>query len=532
MISTIPQQNSDTCRSNGKNRTRTVYRLCGLTAGLGIWQLTAMLIAQPLIVPKLEAIAAAVGNIFTGEDFFVTVAATLLRIAATIAIDTVIAFLLGIAAGVSERIEAALSPFETAMRAVPTMGVLLLSLIWFNSEITPIFVASLIALPLLYRGVVNGVKNIDISLIQMSTGFRVSFIRKLTQLYIPSIRPFTLTAYSATLGLLVKVMVTAEVLSQPRRGIGTEFQIARAQLDTATIFGWGIIVIIFAALMEQAAQHILSYNKVRKTTHATDTAKHTDETEEGATLSALISQPIPHTDEGYLITDTDTTFRDEPVNAGEYSDTDIYAVSDKQAAEIHIDRISFNFESVPVFQSFSLEVKPARINYILGRSGRGKTTLLFLIAGFLNPQRGTIRISPPDAKIGFAYQDLRLIPHLTAEENIRYVLPPDYGTKKTKHIARRYLQMFGLQGFEHFKPAELSGGMQRRVSLARALAYPSEILLLDEAFDSLDPETKKAAAKVFSRIVQQQRRTVLCVTHDPIFTQLIEGVTLDVPSSP
>lgn len=495
MISTTPQQNSDTGRGNGKNRTRTVYRLCGLAAGLGLWQLTAMLIAQPLIVPRLEAIAVATVDILTGEDFFLTVAATLLRIAATIAIDTVIAFLLGIAAGVSKRIEAALSPFETAMRAVPTMGVLLLSLIWFNSEITPIFVASLIALPLLYRGVVNGVKNIDIRLIQMSTGFKVSFVRKLTQLYIPSIRPFTLTAYSATLGLLVKVMVTAEVLSQPRRGIGTEFQIARAQLDTATIFGWGIIVIVFAALMEQAAKRILSYNKARKAMQTADIA-----------------------------------FSDTHVDTEEYSDTDVYADIGKQAAEIHIDRISFNFESVPVFQSFSLEVKPARINYILGRSGRGKTTLLFLIAGFLHPQRGTIRISPPDAKIGFAYQDLRLIPHLTAEQNIRYILPPDYGTEKAKRIARQYLQMFGLQGFEHFLPAELSGGMQRRVSLARALAYPSEILLLDEAFDSLDPETKKAAAKVFSRIVRQQRRTVLCVTHDPVFTQLIEGITLDVPN--
>ena len=245
-------------QKNSKNRTKRAYGLCGLAAGLGIWQITAVLIAQPFIVPRLEAIASATVAILIDKNFFSTLGATLLRIAATIGIDTLIAFLLGIAAGISYRIEAALSPFETAMRAVPTMGVLLLSLIWFNSEITPLFVASLIALPLLYRGVVNGVKNIDGRLIQMSAGFRVPFLRKLRQLYIPSIRPFTLTAYSAALGLLVKVMVTAEVLSQPRKGIGTEFQIARAQLDTATIFGWAIIVIIFAALMEQGAKRLLS----------------------------------------------------------------------------------------------------------------------------------------------------------------------------------------------------------------------------------------------------------------------------------
>ena len=491
MIFTTPLQKS------GKNKTKTVYGLCGLAAGLGIWQITAVLIAQPLIVPKLEAIASATVAILADEKFFSTVAATLLRIAATIGIDTLIAFILGIAAGISYRIEAALSPFETAMRAVPTMGVLLLSLIWFNSEITPIFVASLIALPLLYRGVVNGVKNIDDRLIQMSAGFRVPFLRRLKQLYIPSIRPFTLTAYSAALGLLVKVMVTAEALSQPRKGIGTEFQIARAQLDTATIFGWAIIVIIFAGLMEQGAKRILSLSNPHKPVHFdTERSRETAGIEPAAQIN---------TAEDLNLTDT--------------------AGSGKQAPKIHIENISFNFESVPIFTSFSLEVKPAQINYIFGRSGKGKTTLLFLIAGFLHPQKGKIRISPPDAKIGFAYQDLRLVPHLTAEENIRYVLPPDYDAEKARRIAQQYLHFFGLQGFEHFLPAALSGGMQRRVSLARALAYPSEILLLDEAFDSLDPETKKSAAAIFSHIVKSQRRTVLCVTHDPLFAQLIQGVT-------
>ena len=484
-------------KNNKKNRNKIIYGLCGLAAGLGIWQITAVLIAQPFIVPRLEAIASTTVAILADEHFLSTVAATLLRIAATIGIDTLIAFLLGIAAGISYRIEAALSPFETAMRAVPTMGVLLLSLIWFNSEITPIFVASLIVLPLLYRGVVNGVKNIDGRLIQMSAGFRVPFLRRLIRLYIPSIRPFTLTAYSAALGLLVKVMVTAEVLSQPRKGIGTEFQIARAQLDTATIFGWAIIVIIFAGLIEQGAKKILSFSKPHKPVHY----PAADETK-------IDESKIINTAEELNLTNTTS--------------------SAEQAPKIQIENISFNFESVPVFTSFSFEVKPAHINYILGRSGKGKTTLLFLIAGFLHPQKGTIRISPPDAKIGFAYQDMRLVPHLTAEENIRYVLPPDYGAKKSRRIAQQYLHLFGLQGFEHFLPAALSGGMQRRVSLARALAYPSEILLLDEAFDSLDLETKKSAAEVFSRIVKSQRRTVLCVTHDPVFAQLVEGLASSI----
>ena len=92
MIFTTPLQ------KNNKNRIKNIYRLCGLAAGLGIWQITAVLIAQPFIVPRLEAIASATVAILADENFLSTVAATLLRIAATIGIDTLIAFLLGIAA--------------------------------------------------------------------------------------------------------------------------------------------------------------------------------------------------------------------------------------------------------------------------------------------------------------------------------------------------------------------------------------------------------------------------------------------------
>ena len=479
-------------KNNGKNRYKRVYRLCGLAAGLILWQVTALFAAQPLIVPTLGAIAAATAAIFADPQFFPTVTATLSRIAVTVAVDTAVAFFLGIAAGLSERIEAVFSPFETAMRAVPTMGILLLSLIWFNSEVTPVFVASLIALPLLYRGVVNGVKHIDFRLTQMSAGFRVPFLRKLTQLYLPSIRPFTLTAYVSALGLLVKVMVTAEVLSQPQKGIGTQFQIARAQLDTATIFGWALIVIILASIIEQVAKRLLSMQK-----------KHHGSLEPN-------TEPC---DAAHIARDTAA---DNQKDGGFQADR-VYA-----PAALHIDNISFSFDNIPIFKDFSLEIEPAQVRYLLGRSGRGKTTLLFLIAGFLHPDKGNIRINPPDARIGFAYQDIRLLPHLSAEENICYILPRRYTKKEAQNIARQYLRLFGLQGFEHFLPAELSGGMQRRVGLARALAYPSEILLLDEAFDSLDLETKKAAIKTFSRIVTQEHRTVLCVTHDPISAHSIQ----------
>ncbi|MEL3905627.1 MAG: ATP-binding cassette domain-containing protein [Treponema sp.] len=500
---------------------RARYRFYGLAAGLALWQLLAVRIAHPLIIPRLEDVAVSTFFILTGADFAVTVTATLLRIAATIVIDTAAAFILGFAAGLSERVEAAFTPFETGMRAMPTMGLLLLSLIWFNSEITPVFVASLIAFPLLYRGVVNGVKNIDTRLIQMSAGFRVPLARKIIKLYIPSIQPFTLTAYSTALGLLVKVMVTAEVLSQPQKGIGTAFQIARAQLDTAAIFGWSIIVIAIAAAAEQAAKKLLTFSKPRSASKQT-AGTASPAAVPGKQTAYPADTPIPEPETGTCRLPSGGQI--QGFAAGSSCNA-----AGNAAAAVRIEDISFRFDGVSVFESYSLRIEPARINCLFGKSGRGKTTLLFLIAGFLHPQKGRIRISPPDARIGFAYQDIRLIPHLTAAENIAYILPPEYTKKEAEYIAAHYLRLFGLSGFEHFFPHELSGGMQRRVSLVRALAYPCTLLLLDEAFDSLDGETKKAAAAVFSCLAAQQKQTVLCVTHDPVLAGLLNaagGITL------
>lgn len=244
------------------------WKFIGLLITLCIWQIAAIIVNHSLIIPSLTEIALTLLQKFSEARTYTALFATLLRIFVTLALDSIVAFIFGVSAGFLPKLEAVFFPTETFIRSMPTMGILLLSLIWFDSEITPIVVASLIVFPILYRGIVDGIKNIDNNLIAMSTVFKVPFLRQLRFLYIPSIKPFIITAYRTAGGLLIKVMITAEVLSQPRFGIGKELQLSRAQLDTAAIFAWAIIGIFFAYILETLLKIVFADKKLQKFTNS------------------------------------------------------------------------------------------------------------------------------------------------------------------------------------------------------------------------------------------------------------------------
>ena len=175
-------------------------------------------------------------------------------------------------------------------------------------------------------------------------------------------------------------------------------------------------------------------------------------------------------------------------------------------------------DQIDVLSSISLDVEQREFVCIVGPSGCGKSTLLNLIAGFINPTAGSILVqgSPvtgPDPKRIFVFQENGAFPWLTVEQNVGFGLArrPE---ENRREIVRHYVQMVGLSGFEKSYPRKLSGGMQQRVEIARALAANPEIIYMDEPFGALDFLTRLKMRADLTRIWQEERKTVLFVTHD------------------
>ena len=186
--------------------------------------------------------------------------------------------------------------------------------------------------------------------------------------------------------------------------------------------------------------------------------------------------------------------------------------------KIVVEGLGKNFGDLAVVDGVSLEVRDGEFVAIVGPSGCGKSTLLNIIAGFERAGRGAIRIDGVE-RVGPSRNGIMISQHgsvfpwLTVHENLMFALS---GTRHGDQaaLAHRYIEMVGLAGFEGAYPHELSGGMLKRVELARALVVKPEILYMDEPFSALDALMNLRMRTELLRILDEERHTVLLITHD------------------
>jgi nitrate/nitrite transport system ATP-binding protein len=179
--------------------------------------------------------------------------------------------------------------------------------------------------------------------------------------------------------------------------------------------------------------------------------------------------------------------------------------------------------AVPILEDINLEVERGEFVAIVGYSGAGKTTLISLIAGLIQPDTGTItlndlEITAPGPDRGIVFQNYSLLPWLNAFENVLLAVTqafPNWSTAKKEQHTQKYLELVNLGAAKDKRPGELSGGMRQRVSLARALAMDPQILLLDEPLSALDALTRATLQDEISRIRQETNKTVVLITNDP-----------------
>jgi NitT/TauT family transport system ATP-binding protein len=175
-------------------------------------------------------------------------------------------------------------------------------------------------------------------------------------------------------------------------------------------------------------------------------------------------------------------------------------------------------DEVRVLERIDVAVRQGEFVCFVGPSGCGKSTLLNIVAGFLTPTRGEVLVEGepvrgPDRRRIVIFQEGAVFPWLTVAENVGFGLSGKSATERASTIAH-YIEMVGLSGFESAYPRQLSGGMRQRVEIARALAAGPHVLYMDEPFGALDYFTRFKMRADLIRIWEQERKTVLFVTHD------------------
>jgi NitT/TauT family transport system ATP-binding protein len=190
------------------------------------------------------------------------------------------------------------------------------------------------------------------------------------------------------------------------------------------------------------------------------------------------------------------------------------------AASIHIEGLGKEFDTKEghelVFRDVDIEIEPGEFVCLLGKSGSGKSTMLNIVSGVLEPTWGQVRFEAPDGSedvtLGHVFQSPRLLPWNTCVNNIEYVHEnnPDY----TDDIARESLDLVGLSEHYNKYPTQLSGGQQQRVGIARALSTDPGVLLMDEPFSNLDEITAENLRDELMELHAKLNKTVFFVTHD------------------
>ncbi len=196
------------------------------------------------------------------------------------------------------------------------------------------------------------------------------------------------------------------------------------------------------------------------------------------------------------------------------------------AAFLELRNVSKSYGSgdkkVEVLKNINLTIEEGEFIAIVGFTGSGKTTLISLIAGLIEPDEGEIllkgvKINGPGPDRGVVFQNYSLLPWLSVQGNIdlavKQVFPKLTSVQRTEHV-KKFVEMVNLLPALHKKPSELSGGMRQRVSVARALAMDPEILLLDEPLSALDALTRGSLQMEIEKIWRESKKTVMLITND------------------
>jgi NitT/TauT family transport system permease protein len=215
-----------------------------------IWKAISINLNSEIILPSPEAVFKEVIIIVQSSDFLPTVFATIMRAVFAFIFACIMGIIVGMITGFSKLADLIAKPVLLVIMSTPIISLILLAIIWFKSNNVPIFATFLITFPIITTNVSEGIKNVNNGLLEMAKVYRIRRWRILAEIYFPSIASYLTAAISTAVGLGWKVVVTAEVLSQPQLAIGTSLQNAKIYLETERVLAWTLIAVILSFIFE------------------------------------------------------------------------------------------------------------------------------------------------------------------------------------------------------------------------------------------------------------------------------------------
>ena len=226
---------------------------------LVLWELGARMLDAQVILPSPGATAVSFWSIVNSKPFSLNIWTTINRALQSFLIITASGMVLGILSGYSPILHAFLKPLIVVFKATPVMSVILLAFIWFSSGTVPLFSAFLMGFPVMFIQVERGVSQISPRLSEMTRMYGFSRWMRLTHLVIPSLMPSIITGAKASLSMVWKVVIAAEVLTVPRYGIGSRMQLSQVNLETSSVLAWTMLAVLLTALGDASFELILRF---------------------------------------------------------------------------------------------------------------------------------------------------------------------------------------------------------------------------------------------------------------------------------
>ena len=420
---------------------------------LVVWQILAWCIGNKIL---LEGPIGVLKYLFTelkSLEYYRTVLASVLRIMGGLVCGVLLAVFLGGVTYKNKWLKEVLLPVIQFLKSAPITCFVVLLLIWIGSENLTFFIALIVGFPPVYLNLSEGLTQIDEKKLELAKVYDMPFRNRFFYIFLPELKSYFMSALTVSVGMAFKAGIAAEIIGTPDYSMGERIYMSKIYLDTAGVLTWMITVILVAYVCEKAVVFIVGKCFDRKP----KMKRYKKDTE---------------------------TFKQE---------------------SLELVGCTVGYGDKAVLQDISAVFKSGKVYAITGESGIGKTTLLKVLCGLKKADAGKVR--GKEMVKACVFQENRLFEDYTAAENVYATGRCSKDIQAVEEALKELLPEDALD-----KPVkEYSGGMKRRVEIARAILSESPVILMDEPFTGLDDKTKDSTIGFIDK--NRKNRTILLTTH-------------------